>query len=159
MPESIREYTFLDGLAVGELIGRLKHQEPAELKLWAALEQLQDFKAVLRKYNYSISGVTSHPSQPNQVLLSAEKIAAGTDPELMLAFARSEEFMNGCEVGCLVGQVRYTQPDQVDEWVRVNNIDAIRDIINDLGYVITTLQLHPQYNKWMQLVAQRQLCA
>lgn len=158
MQEGTREYTFSDGFAVGELIGRLKHAEPAELKLWATLDQLQDFKGVLRKYNYSISGITSHPSE-QQVLLSAEKVAAGTDPELMLAFARSDEFINGCEVGCLVGQLRYMQPEHIDEWVRLTNLEAIQSVINDFGYVITRIQAHPEYKKWVQLVGQRQLCA
>jgi hypothetical protein len=159
MSENVREYTFADGFAVGELIGRLKHQEPAALKIWAMLEQLQDFKAVLRKHHYRISGLTSHPSKPDQVQLSAEKIMPGTNPELMLAFVRSDEFMDGCEVGCLVGQLRYTQPEQVDEWVKVSNLDAIQGVIRDFGYVVTTMQVHPEYTKWVQLVAQRQLSA
>mgnify|MGYP000181253756 CR=1 FL=1 len=155
MEQIIEEQSFADGFAVGELTGRLKHQAPSHLKEWVALDKIKDFKSVLRKYCYRITGVSAHQSDSNQVLLTAEKFADGVDSKMILAFANGDRFMDGWEAGCLAGWLRYTQPEAVEEWVKVTNMDAIQTVVDEYGYGIKALQLHPEYKKWIQLTAQR----
>jgi hypothetical protein len=155
MAEGIHDRSFLDGFEIGEFTGKLKHQAPQQIKQWIPIAKLKDFKGVLQKYNYTISGITSHPSDSEQVLMVADKIAEGTNPNLVQAFTKGDQFMHGWEAGNLAGLLRYTQPDQVEEWVKVENLDAIQKVVDEYGYTITSLRIHPEYKKWTQLVAQR----
>jgi hypothetical protein len=155
MVEGIQDRHFLDGFEIGKFTSKLKHQAPSQIKQWIPLSKLKDFRGVLQKYNYTISGITTHPTDAEQVLLVADKVADGTDPNLVQAFAKSEQFMHGWEAGSLAGLLKYTQPDRVEEWVKIENLNAIQQVMDEHGYVITSLRIHPEYQKWSQLTAQR----
>lgn len=155
MVQEIQDQNFLDGFAVGEFTGRLKYQTPLQIKEWVPLDKIKNFKSVLRKYNYSITGVSAHLSDPNQVLLAADKIAEEPNHKMILAFASGDIFMDGWEAGCLSMMLRCLQPEQVNEWVKVSNLDAIQKVVDKCGYAITSLHIHPEYKKWAQLVAQK----
>jgi hypothetical protein len=155
MVEGTQVQSFLDGFAVGELTGQLKHTEPAQVKKWVSLPKLKDFKGVLQKYNYTIVGVSTHPDEPDRILMTAEKRTPGTNPELIQAFARDNYFMDGWEAGCLAGLLRYKQPEKLEEWVRIRNLDALQQVIDEHGYMILSLRIHPEDKRWTMLVAQR----
>ncbi|MCL6434840.1 MAG: hypothetical protein K6T90_11615 [Leptolyngbyaceae cyanobacterium HOT.MB2.61] len=155
MLQGIQEPVFWDGFAVGELTGRLKHQAPKQIKEWISLSRLNDIKGTLRKYNYTITGVTAHPSNPSQVLMIAEKTAGGTNPNLVQAFTQSDRFMDGWEAGCLYSQLRYEQPVQIEQWVKINNLDAIQQVLDQHGYTITSMRIHPQDKRWTMLNARK----
>jgi predicted TPR repeat methyltransferase len=155
MPQETQAQSFADGFAVGELTGRLKYQAPQQFKEWITLAKLQDFRGVLQKYNYSITGVTIHPSDSEQILIVAEKTAEGTNPHLIQAFGKGDRFMDGWATGCLVGLLRYTQPECIEEWVKVENLDAIQQVVDECGYEIKTMKLHPEKKQWIALVAQK----
>lgn len=155
MPQGIQEQSFLDGFAVGQLTGRLKHQAPDQLKEWVPLAKLNDFKGVLRKYNYSITGLTADPSDPTQVLMVAEKMAPGTDENLVQAFTQSDRFMDGWATGCLHSFLHYVQPKQVEEWVKLNNLDAVQQVLEEYGYKISSLQVHSKDKRWAMLSASK----
>ncbi|MEB3181295.1 MAG: hypothetical protein VKL59_20010 [Nostocaceae cyanobacterium] len=155
MVEGTQVQSFLDGFAVGELTGQLKHTEPAQIKKWMPLQKLKDFKGVLQKYNYSIVGIGSHPSQPDTVLMTAKKTSAGTNPKFIQAVARDNHFMDGWEAGCLAGLLRYKRPEMVEEWVRLRNLEALQQVIDEHGYMVLSVRVHPEDKRWMLLVAQR----
>ncbi len=153
MRQGIHEQSFLEGFAVGELTGRLKHEAPFQLKQWVPLARLSDFKGVLRKYNYSIIGLSAHPSDPNQVLIVAEKMAEGTNRNLIQTFTKDNRFIDGWEAGCLASLLRYAQPKQIEQWVQIHNLDVLQQIIDQYQYVITSMRVHPEDKRWMMLVA------
>ncbi len=157
MTELIREYSFVDGYVVGELTGRLKYQAPAQIKQWVPVEKMKSFKSVLQKYNYSITSMATDPADSSQVLLVAEKVGDGTDPTVVLAFANGNEFMNGWEAGCLAGRLHHTQPEALEEWVKVENMDAIEQVVQDTGYAIASTRPHPEHQKWLQISVRRQV--
>lgn len=156
MIQGIQEPSFLAGFAIGELTGQLKYQAPAQIKLWIPLDQLKDYTGVLQKYHYSLIGITAHPSEPNQVLLVADKVADGTAPQLIQAFAKSDRFMDGWAAGCLAGLLRYLRPEELEESVRIENLEAIQQLLDQHGYQLTSLRIHPQDQRWTQLTAQKQ---
>lgn len=155
MLQEIQEQSFLDGFAVGELTGRLKYEAPAQLKQWIPLARLSDFKGVLRKYNYSLVGVTGHPSEPDQVLIVADKVAEGTNPKLIQAYARDDRFIDGWEAGSLASLLRYGQPEQVEQWVQIRNLDVLQQVVDEYQYVITSMNIHPEDKRWTMLVARK----
>lgn len=153
MRQDVQEQSFADGYTVGALMGRLKYQAPTQIKEWFALEKLKDIKGTLRKYHYSISAITAHPSDSTQVLIVADKIADGTDPTLIQAFAKDDRFMDGLAAGCLDGLLRYSQPQEIEEWVRVDNLDAIQRIVDDHGYTISSFRVHSDNKQWVLMMA------
>ena len=153
MQQEVGVQLFLDGLAVGELTGRLKYDAPAQLKLWVALSKLGDFKGVLQKYNYQMTGLTAHPSDPDQVLIVAEKGEKGTNPQIVLSFAKGDRFMDGWHTGCLSAMLHYTRPEQFEEWIKVDNLDAIQRLLDKHHYTISSLRVHPEDKKWLLVVA------
>lgn len=153
MLQGIQEQSFLEGFAIGELTGRLKYEEPSQLKQWIPLARLRDFKGVLRKYNYSIVGISVHPSDPNQVLISAEKMVEGTNRKMIQAFAKDDRFIDGWEAGCLASLLRYTQPERVEQWVQIRNLDALQQILDQYQYAIASMRIHPEDKRWVMLVA------
>jgi hypothetical protein len=155
MVQGTQEQIFLDGFAVGELTGRLTHQVPGQFKEWISLSQLNDFKGVLRKHNYSITGLTADPEDPTRVLMVAEKTAEGTNQNLVQAFTYSDRFMDGWEAGCLHSQLRYGQPEQVEQWVKINNLDAIQQVLDEHGYAISSMRIHPEDKRWTMMSAQK----
>ncbi len=153
MLKGIQEHSFLEGFAIGELTGRLKHEAPSQLKQWIPLARLSDFKGVLRKYNYSIVGLSAHPSDPNQLLIVAEKMAEGTNRQLFQAFTKDKRFIDGWEAGCLASFLRYGQPQQLEQWVQIHNLDVLQQIMDEYHYVITSMRVHPEDKRWMMLIA------
>ncbi len=153
--QQIQEQSFLDGYAVGELTGRLKYEAPLQVRHAVPLVRLKDCKGVFQKYNYTITGVHAHPSDSEQVLIVADKTAEGIDPTIVLAFAKDDLFMSGWGVGRLAGQLRYAQPDQVEEWVQVERLNLIQQILDDCGYTLTSLRIHPEKPQWASLIATR----
>lgn len=154
MLKGIQEQSFLDGFAVGELTGRLKHEAPSQLKQWIPLANLNDFQGVFRKYNYSIVGITAHPSEPDQLLITANKIAEGINRKIIQTFAKDDRFIDGWEAGCLAGLLRYGKPQRVEDWVQIHNLVVLRQILDEYKYIITVLRPHPDDHKWTLLVAQ-----
>ncbi len=146
---------FLDGFAVGELTSRLKYQAPSQIKEWIALDKLNNFKGTLRKYNYSITSLTADPTDASKVLIVAEKTAEGINRSLVQAFTQSDRFMDGWEAGCLHGLLHYGQPAKVEQWVKINNLDAIQKVLDEHHYVITSLRIHPEDKRWTMLNAQK----
>jgi hypothetical protein len=155
MLQEIQEQSFLDGFAVGELTGRLKHEAPAQLKQWIPLARLSDFKGVFRKYNYSLVGITGHPSEPDQILIVADKVAEGTNPKLIQAYARDNRFIDGWEAGSLASLLRYGQPEQVEQWVQIRNLDVLQQVVDESQYVIISMNIHPEDQRWTMLVARK----
>lgn len=164
MLQGIQEQSFLDGFAVGELTGKLKHEAPVQVKQWIPLARIKEFTGVLRTSNYSLVGVSAHPSDPEQLLIVAEKIAKGKNPNGIQAFAKNKHFIygsfakdkhfiEGWEAGCLASLLRYRKPDLVEEWVQINNLDVIQQITEQYKYVITFMRSHPQDKRWKLLVA------
>jgi hypothetical protein len=155
MSSQVHEAGFEDGFALGELTGRLKHESPVQIRQWLPLDRVNDFKGVLRKYNYSITGLTAHPTESNQVLMVAEKTAGGTNPKLVQAFTQGDRFMDGWEAGCLHGLLHYTQPAQVEQWVKVTNLDAIQKVLDENNYAIVLMRIHPQDKRWVMVTAHK----
>jgi hypothetical protein len=153
MQLEVQEFGFSEGFAVGVFTGRLKHEAPIQIKEWVALAQINDFKGTLRKYNYTISGVTAHPTDSTQVLLTAEKTAEGTNSKLVQAFTHSDRFMDGWEAGCLDSLLRYGNPEQLEQWVKINNVDAIQQVLDEHHYTIKSMRIHPQDKRWTMVTA------
>lgn len=156
MQQQTQTQSFWDGFAIGELTGRLKYESPAQIRQSLPLASLKDYRALLQKYQYSIVGINAHPSEPDQMLIVAEKTAEGTNPSIILAFARDDDFMNGWAAGCLSGRLQFTQPDRVEEWVRHDNLGAVQRVLDECEYVITGLRVHDENKKWSLITAQRQ---
>lgn len=163
MLQGIQEQSFLDGFAVGELTGRLRHEAPVQVKQWIPLARIKEFTRVLRTYKYSLEGVSAHPSDPEQLLIVAEKIAEGKNPNWIQALAKDKHFIygslakdkhfiDGWEAGCLASLLHYRKPDLVEEWVQINNLDVIQQITAQYQYVITFMRSHPEDKKWKLLV-------
>jgi len=155
MLQEIQDQSFLEGFVIGELTGRLKHQAPSQVDEWISLDKIEDFKSVFRKYNYSITGLSAHPSDTNQILITATKIDEGTNSREILAFGKDDNFMDGWHVGYITGMMRYDQPNQWEEWVKLTNLRAIERVMDEYGYVITALRNHPENQNWTLLTAQR----
>ncbi len=154
MTQRTHEPSFLEGLAVGELTGRLQHEAPDQVKQWVPLGSLKEARGALRKHHYSLVGVTAHPSDPDQVLLVADKLAPGTDPNLLQILARDERFFDGWEVGCLVGLLRYGRPERLEQWVQIRNLDEIQAALDEHHYGITSMRIHPEDKRWTLVIAQ-----
>lgn len=159
MTQLIKKYSFADGYAVGELTGRLKYAAPTQVKQWVPLEKLKSFKSVLQKYKYAITSMAADPKDSTQVLLVAEKVGEGTDATVVLAFANGDDFMHGWEAGCLASRLTYTQPEVLEEWINGDNLEVIRQTVQDLGYAIAASQPHPDHKKWIQVRLERQIVA
>ena len=155
MQLEVQEFGFSEGFVVGVFTGRLKHEAPAQIREWVPLAQINDFKGTLRKYNYTITGVTAHPDDSNQVLLTAEKTSEGTNPDLVQVLTHSDRFMDGWEAGCLDSLLRYANPEQVEQWVKVNNVDAIQQVLDQHQYTIKSMRIHPQDKRWTMVTAEK----
>ncbi len=153
MLQEIQGQSFLDGFAVGELTGRLKHEAPSQVKQWIPFARLNDFKGVLRKYNYSIVGVTGHHSKPDQILIVADKVAEGTNPKLIQAYARDDRFIDGWEAGCLASLLCYGKLGRVEQWVQIHNLDVLQQVVDEYKYIVTSMRAHPEDKRWIMLVA------
>ncbi len=155
MQLEVQDFGFLEGFSVGAFTGRLKHEAPTQIKEWVPLAQLNDFKGTLRKYNYTITGVTAHPSDPAQVLLTAEKTVEGTNPTLVQMFTHSDQFMDGWEAGCLDSLLRYGQPEQIEQWVKISNVDAVQKVLDAHHYTIKSMRIHPEDKRWTLVTAEK----
>ncbi len=153
MVRGIQQQSFGDGFAVGEFTSQIKYAAPPEIKKWLPVAKLNDFKVALQKHNYSIVGVSVHPCNSDQVLIAAKKTAPGTNPNLVQVLAKDKHFMDGWEAGSLAGLLRYKQPERVEQWVQAHNMDALQQVIDEYGYIISSVLTHPQDKKWAMLVA------
>lgn len=153
MTQDTQEQSFSDGFALGELTGRLKHSAPVQLREWVPLSRLQDIKKVLQKYHYSLTGLHSDPADPSQVLVIADKHAAGSHSKLMQMYARDQRFMDGWEAGFLSSLLRYAQPPRVEQWAQVRNLTALQQVIDEHHYVIVSLRVHDEDERWVMLTA------
>lgn len=148
-----RSQSFLDGYAIGELTGRLKHESPPQIEHFVPLAKLKDYRGALQKYRYHITHIAAHPADADQVRIVASKTAEGSDPNLVQAFARDDDFMDGWHTGCLASQLRYGRPDRLQEWVKLENLESVRAVVMQQGYTIAALHGHPQHTQWIQIVA------
>jgi hypothetical protein len=154
MIQEVQEQRFLEGFAVGELTSRLEHTAPLHFKEWIPTSQVNLLKGVLYRYNYAIIGISTHPSQPDQILLEAEKTANGARLDLVQAFLDDDRFIEGLKAGSLAGLLRYSHPPHVEQWVQSYSLGLLRQIIDDNGYVMTTLEEHPSNLNLVRVVAQ-----
>jgi hypothetical protein len=155
MLQGVQEKSFLDGFAVGELEARLKYSPTRQLKQWIPAEQINLLKGVLQKYNYTIVGISTHPSNSDEVLIVADKFAEGKNPNLRHAFLQDDRFMDGWKAGYLASLLRYKKPDQVEQLITVSDLDFLQAIIEEHRYVITSQSPHPINKNLITITATR----
>jgi hypothetical protein len=155
MLQEVQDKSFVSGYMVGQLEAQLKYAPPLEFKQWIPSDQVNLLKGLLQKHHYTITGVNTHPDYEDQVLISAVKIAAGTNPGLFPAFLRDDVFMNGWKLGFLSGLLGYKKPEQIEQLISVDNLNLLNQILEENGYTITSQFPHSVNQNLISLTAQK----